>query len=228
LSSLDASRAVYMDLFQNGSFGIDAEVVENFAVSAATLRLYNETGTLVLSKVLDPAENLMSPSFDHARGARRGESRVRDGRHYLRITIECVDIGGNTNADECGWLCWYPEADLPHIIQSMAVDNLLTIPKDSMNPGRVPSTTSGLDAVYVAIVPTASWAAVAGATDDAKLQTLIQIPPRVRRSSARPSPRGRSPARSREPPRGVRVGRVPHREPRARLEVERRRVRLVG
>lgn len=173
LESLDASRAVYMDLFQNGSFGIDAEVVENFAVSAATLRLYNETGTLVLSKVLDPAENLMSPSFPitHAELVAANPAYAT-GRHYLRITIECVDIGGNTNADECGWLCWYPEADLPHIIQSMAVDNLLTIPKDSMIPVEY-FDDDGLDAVYVAIVPTASWAAVAGATDDAKLQTLI-------------------------------------------------------
>jgi large repetitive protein len=173
LKALDSELSQNMDDFQNGKFTIRGASVDNYSLSSVVLTLTSEAGTTVLTKTLSAGSNMTTPSFEIAPADLTVvDAAYATGKHYLYASIASTDIGGNSKTNSYDYFCWYPEADMPRIKQSMTVANQLIIPKDNAIPVEY-FDDDGLSEVYVKMVPSSDWDAVSGADDEAKLQTLV-------------------------------------------------------
>ncbi len=178
LEAVDSSVYSNADKTQNESFTLNAELDDDSNVNAATLRLLDATGAVVFTKV-SPASSAFNPSWTvtHAELA-AAVPAYATGRHYLRVTVETADVAGNAvgslqgNIDQFLWLCWSPESDKPRINPGFVNSGSIVIPKE----GNVPVETwddDALGTVHARLLTVAQWDAVAGATSEARIATLI-------------------------------------------------------
>lgn len=170
LQSYDPEDVQFIDYFQNGTFRIRGEIRENFAARDVTLHLLDEQGREVLSKSVDDGASPLSPVFTLTASDFEGAGYV-SGRAYFRVTVSSTDIGGNGNTDQGGWFCYYPEADLPRIIQGDARDGVITVGQGAEIPFSFVDD-DGLDFIYVGVLSHSEWESIQGETDGEKLAAL--------------------------------------------------------
>ncbi|ADN01148.1 hypothetical protein [Spirochaeta thermophila] len=170
LQGYDPEDIQFLDYFQNGTFRIKGEIRENFTVHDVTLHLLDEQGREVLTKPVDDDAPPLSPVFTLSASDFEGTGYV-SGRAYFRVTVSSTDIGGNENTDQGGWFCYYPEADLPRIIQGDAREGVITVGQGAEVPFSFVDD-DGLDLIYVGVLSQSAWESIQGETDGEKLATL--------------------------------------------------------
>lgn len=177
---VEADESLYdnVDLFQNEQFTLRSELDDDSVIDEATVNLLDRDGTVLFSKI-SKASSRYNPTWTiTGEDLTEINSSYGSGRHYFRVTVDTRDAAGNTvgnnavNTDQFLWLCWYPEADAPNINLSVSPDGSVTVPKD----GNIPVEfwdDDGLKLVHAALLTTAEWNALAGSTDDEKIDGLI-------------------------------------------------------
>lgn len=175
LEGLDENAFINVDYFQNESFQIRGDVIDNFPLTSVSLSLWDDTGSeiLQLSRMADSTNN--SPVWEITESDLIGiNTAYATGRHYFRVTVTATDASANQNVenvDQFLWFCWYPESDNSRIKQSMVDGGSITIPKDSSLPVEI-YDDDNLAEVYIKLLPAADWDALGGSTTDQKLQGL--------------------------------------------------------
>ncbi|HOS36562.1 MAG TPA: hypothetical protein PKW72_12165, partial [Treponemataceae bacterium] len=177
---VEADESLYdnVDLFQNEQFTLFSGLDDASVIDEAKVNLLDRDGTVLFSKI-SKASSRYNPTWTiTGEDLTEINSSYGSGRHYFRVTVDTRDAAGNTvgnnavNTDQFLWLCWYPEADAPNINLSVSPDGSVTVPKD----GNIPVEfwdDDGLKLVHAALLTTAEWNALAGSTDDEKIDGLI-------------------------------------------------------
>lgn len=177
LESYDETSFINVDFFQNESFWIRGDVVDNFPLTSVTLTVLDESDNVVLNLEKSAESTNNSPEWEITEEALvAADAAYATGRHYFRVTVTAVDESTNQNAentDQFLWFCWYPESDESRIKQSMVDgDGSITIPKDSSMPIEI-YDDDNLEEVYAALLSTTTWNNLSGSSTDDKLQGLI-------------------------------------------------------
>ncbi|AEF82704.1 lipoprotein [Leadbettera azotonutricia] len=182
LEDLDASDYIHIDAFQNESFTLKGTVEESFIPVAAELTLKDENGSIVIDNMERNGGGPFSPAWfithdDIINYSNNHPELGRDystGKHYFRAEVESRDQAGNVNTDFFGYLCWYPESDIPRpSVDQAGKGNIVNIA-----PG-LPisiwvSDDDSIAEVYFAFFTLSEWETnIPGMDDEARLEYLM-------------------------------------------------------
>ncbi|MDR0374847.1 MAG: hypothetical protein LBH85_03900 [Treponema sp.] len=178
LEALNAGEYADIDYFQNESFKIKADLVENMGIQDnAELELYDEAENLFLSK-RRTGGSLFAPEWEitasdiNAAAADKSITINPAERHYFKVKIKSADDAGNAPRENEYWyLCWYPNADKPRISSDFENGGGIVTAKDSMIPVHI-FDDDNLDKIYYKIYGVSEWNGLPGGDDDAKFASL--------------------------------------------------------
>ncbi|MDR1219334.1 MAG: hypothetical protein LBK73_06970 [Treponema sp.] len=173
LQALDSGVYTNINMFQNESFTLKANLDEQYAVSSVVLTLYGDNDEPIIENMPKTGgSNFIAEWFIDHELITRNHSGYATGRHYLRVEITSRDVKGNENVDRFPYLCWYPESDIPHI----EADNSSSETNITGPAGMAVSITAfdddSLGAVYARMWTLAEWDAMNGADDKAKADAV--------------------------------------------------------
>ncbi|MBR1722034.1 MAG: hypothetical protein IJ727_06080, partial [Treponema sp.] len=129
LENLDLDLPENKDAPQNVSFLICATATDLYGVSDIVLHVKDEEGKEVASVHRLESSTEYGPKFEITHDLLvAGDSSLATGKHYLQISYDSEDIteypesNKNENVEvELGWFIWWPESDLPKIVNSEIV-----------------------------------------------------------------------------------------------------------
>ena len=129
LEELDLDLPENKDAPQNVSFLICATATDLYGVSDIVLHVKDEEGKEVASVQRLESSTEYGPKFEITHELLvAGDSSLASGKHYLQISYDSEDIteypesNKSENVEvELGWFIWWPESDLPKIVNSEIV-----------------------------------------------------------------------------------------------------------
>ncbi|MCL2879648.1 MAG: hypothetical protein FWF29_05315, partial [Treponema sp.] len=186
-SDPDGSNIQNVELYQNGTFWIEAEVIEN-ETYAQTVELhlydyrYDSEGNEVYSANFDNTnpfspewtikESVLAAAGD-AKGWGYSDTLNNGGRIYLRLTLVAKDLADNEGVfddktEDFGYLCLYRDADIPKISLAGGIGQFIPpgtgIPVDIFDDDT-------LSAAYIDLLTKQQFEAL-GADDAARMAAL--------------------------------------------------------
>jgi hypothetical protein len=165
-----------IDYFQNGAFYIRAEIKKDFGqLRDVKLNLLDENGKQIIEELPPISDSsLYAPKWIiQAEDLIDKDQNRKSGKHYLRVTIEASDMAGQKNTDQFLWLCWYPEADAPHIVFANEAEGKIYAQKETPIPVEL-FDDDNLQEAYIGVLKLDEWEAVAGSSDQDKINEIIE------------------------------------------------------
>jgi hypothetical protein len=190
LESFSLDLFGHVDYFQNEQFAIRAAVSHDFTLANVWLNFTDASGSEVFPRGLDPdGGSIYAPIWNiTADMLIKARPALATGKHYLNVVITAKAEAGHSgsNGGELSNLlynlCWWPESDLPRIVNT-----------DAAEDGRIHVQTNGivlvnvfdddeLHDVYGTMITAGHWNSaelwdrIAGTPftdDDEKLQWLV-------------------------------------------------------
>jgi hypothetical protein len=184
LEGLNNANFDHIDYFQNESFAIRADISHDYSVSEVRLNFIDDWGRKLFAGDGLPNEsaNVYTPYWEiESSDFTNFDSRFATGKHYFKVSITARAQAGHTNNDlitnNLYNLCWYPEADTPHIQSDSATSTgVISQNVNTVVPLQI-YDDDDIEAVYHAIVTADIWQnytfAGAGASDTQKLNFLM-------------------------------------------------------
>ncbi|MDR0457084.1 MAG: hypothetical protein LBH20_10430 [Treponema sp.] len=186
LEELDQNLFENIDYFQNENFTLRAVIEHDFSLADVTLNFLGEDGNELFDKGREriPGTTVYAPAwFITAAELIAANPIYASGRHYLKVVVTARALAGHSgqygHTNLLYNLCWYPEADNPHIEVAVSADaetGIFIEKAGSILPVRV-FDDDNVGEIYAGMISEDGWANYMPANTDAeKLQSLVNNP----------------------------------------------------
>jgi len=165
LKVFDARDFDFIDFFQNQKFKIKGDVSEDFKINSIKLDLIDNSGDSAYSKTIVNGEPMpvgvegsvwnwtfnIDASTDLKDKTTQNFKLINSKKYYYNVKLTTFDMAGNKEEVDKGYICVYPDSDLPwtKITSIKANDNVTASGLVSGNS----YDDDGLKTIYIKIVP---------------------------------------------------------------------------
>lgn len=125
LEQQDENASVNKDLFQNQEFTIHGKVSDAMSIKETKIILKDENGKQIITRT-SAGTYTPEEKFTHQQLVEKAPE-LATGKHYLQVYYQITDEHNNVTTCQDAWLIWYPESDVPKIVQSKVADNHLEV-----------------------------------------------------------------------------------------------------